>query len=273
LCVTVLPVTTAAAITTAIVAAWTTALVSIAAATLHLGRPLLAYRAVLGWKTSWLSREIIAFGAYFKALSVVLAWQWIAPQLWPALGTGLLVVTAALVVIASLGVAGVYCSFKIYAVTPRPYWNWADTATRFATTLTLLGLSAGWLVNAVSGQALAGQVMASAGLLLAISSWRLLADVRRRVQTDLAGQSWQARSARMIERFAANTAFVRHTTLLTGGVLFPAVSLIAPAPTAGPEAILLAGISFSLLLVSEFCERYVFFVAAVAPRMPGGITT
>ena len=31
---------------------------------LHLGRPQYAFRAVLGLKTSWLSREILSFGLF-----------------------------------------------------------------------------------------------------------------------------------------------------------------------------------------------------------------
>ena len=39
-------------------------LIGIHAALLHLGRPSLAYRAFLGWRTSWLSREAIVFGVF-----------------------------------------------------------------------------------------------------------------------------------------------------------------------------------------------------------------
>ncbi len=39
-------------------------LVALAASILHLGRPLQAWRAVIGLRHSWLSREIVAFGAF-----------------------------------------------------------------------------------------------------------------------------------------------------------------------------------------------------------------
>ena len=44
----------------------TAGLATIAAvsSTLHLGRPQFAYRAILGIRHSWLSREIVAFGAF-----------------------------------------------------------------------------------------------------------------------------------------------------------------------------------------------------------------
>ncbi|HWJ60963.1 MAG TPA: DmsC/YnfH family molybdoenzyme membrane anchor subunit, partial [Acidimicrobiales bacterium] len=44
-----------------------TGLVALAASVLHLGRPLLAWRAMLGIRRSWLSREILAFGTFAGA--------------------------------------------------------------------------------------------------------------------------------------------------------------------------------------------------------------
>jgi DMSO reductase anchor subunit len=41
--------------------------------TLHLGRPQLAYRALLNWRRSWLSREIILFAAFVGASVIQLS--------------------------------------------------------------------------------------------------------------------------------------------------------------------------------------------------------
>ena len=49
------------------------ALLALAASIFHLGRPLFAFRAVLGLRTSWLSREIVAFGVFAG-----LAWPYAA---------------------------------------------------------------------------------------------------------------------------------------------------------------------------------------------------
>ena len=37
---------------------------ALAASTLHLGRPVHAYRALRMWRRSWLSREVLLFGAF-----------------------------------------------------------------------------------------------------------------------------------------------------------------------------------------------------------------
>src|SRR5688572_8035363 len=62
-----------------IVAAFGATLLGLAASVAHLGQPLKAWRSFLGLRTSWLSREIVAFGL-FAALLGVTAWRvWSAP--------------------------------------------------------------------------------------------------------------------------------------------------------------------------------------------------
>ncbi len=46
--------------TTLVVTAWMLGVTGVMVAPLHLGRPWLAFRGVLGWRTSWLSREALA---------------------------------------------------------------------------------------------------------------------------------------------------------------------------------------------------------------------
>ena len=98
------------------------AVLALAAAPMHLGRPIHAYRAWKGWKTSWLSREVIAFGLFAKA---AIAAAWFGPPL-----------TAAAACLA--GLAGIYCSARIYTVPARPSWNsWLTLADFYLTAFTL----------------------------------------------------------------------------------------------------------------------------------------
>lgn len=106
-------------------AAWLAAgvaLMALGAAPMHLGRPIHAHRAWRGWKTSWLSREVIAFGIFAKA-AVAAAW----------LGT-----PAAAAGACAAGVAGIYCSARIYTVRARPSWNsWFTLLDFYLTAFTL----------------------------------------------------------------------------------------------------------------------------------------
>jgi len=106
-------------------AAWLAAgiaVLALAAAPMHLGRPIHAHRAWRGWKTSWLSREVIAFGLFAKA-ALAAAW----------FGTP---ITAA--VACAAGLFGIYCSARIYTVPARPAWNtWLTLADFYLTAFTL----------------------------------------------------------------------------------------------------------------------------------------
>lgn len=95
----------------------------LAAAPLHLGRPAFAHRAWKGWRTSWLSREVIAFGAFFGAAA--------AAAFWPTPGTRAFA--------AATGLIGVYCSARIYMIPARPSWNTPLTLVQFFLTSLVLG--------------------------------------------------------------------------------------------------------------------------------------
>lgn len=99
------------------------AMVALAAAPMHLGRPIHAHRAWRGWKTSWLSREVISFGLFAK---VAMAAAWFGTP-----------VTAAAACLA--GLFGIYCSARIYTVPARPAWNSWLTLADFYFTAFVLG--------------------------------------------------------------------------------------------------------------------------------------
>jgi Fe-S-cluster-containing dehydrogenase component/DMSO reductase anchor subunit len=107
------------------------ALAGLAAATAHLGRPLQAWKSFLGWRRSWLSREILAFGlwsglAVTNVILVLSGW-------FPLFSSTIASATAA------TGLLGVFTSVMVYAVTRRPSWSLPLTGTRFALTTIALG--------------------------------------------------------------------------------------------------------------------------------------
>jgi Fe-S-cluster-containing dehydrogenase component len=118
-------------------------LIALGASVLHLGRPRYAYRAVIGIRHSWLSREVVAFGA-FTGLATLSALAGSPVLGWAA---------------AACGLFGVLCSVLIYTTTHR--WHPVNVVGRFTFTTVLGGLAvvtwaalpAGWLT--VVGWALA----------------------------------------------------------------------------------------------------------------------
>ena len=95
--------------------------VGLLSSTLHLGKPMRAWRAFSQWRSSWLSREGVMAVATYVPASALLAWAWFsgAPRetarVWPAIAAGALVVGAALTVVCT---AMIYASLK-----PIPAWR------------------------------------------------------------------------------------------------------------------------------------------------------
>jgi NAD-dependent dihydropyrimidine dehydrogenase PreA subunit len=98
--------------------------VALGASTLHLGRPQYAYRAVIGLRHSWLSREVVAFGA-FTGLAVLYA-AGVLPGVtgWAAAG---------------FGVFGIVCSVLIYTTTHRASWRPSVVTAKFGLTTAIGG--------------------------------------------------------------------------------------------------------------------------------------
>jgi len=121
----------------------------------HLGVLAHAWRAASNWRTSWLSREIIAALVFTAAsLGAALAPRVAGcPPLIPGLARGLALVSAPALVRAMA---------KAYRLGPVPAWNTALTPAGFLVTALLLGgltvatLLAGLPGTAVSGRAWPG---------------------------------------------------------------------------------------------------------------------
>ncbi|MBX3745875.1 MAG: dimethyl sulfoxide reductase anchor subunit [Verrucomicrobiae bacterium] len=227
-------------------------LVALALATLHLGQPLRAWRAFLGWRTSWFSREVIAFGAYAGLLTATAFASY-----FPALAPWTPGLTAAT---AACGLAGVVSSAMIYAATRRRFWNLPSVAGRFLGATLALGATA--VLAGSPAESPLTRILASlalAGIALgAAAEW---IPFRRRPPSD----PELARSAALLRApflglwtargIAAGLATTGLATVLAG-----ATPLVA-------WPILLA------LALGIVLERHLFFVAVAPDRMPGGIAS
>ena len=256
-------------------------LVALAASTLHLGRPHLAFRAVIGLTSSWLSREILAFGV-FALLAVVYAGAaWLcdplqagATKLLTSLGLG----------VVGAGLSGIACSIMIYHCTRRALWNGPATTVRFGLTTLLLGQATSLLtmlagadfvgggaaadvVRSVTALLFPGMVLTTAGKLLFEAS--LLAHLRDKQMSPL------KRSALLMTGELARGTTWRFALGLAGGIILPAVWIGRHDPSvAAPLLLHLVVIGqFAALLAGEVLERCLFFSAVVASRMPGGLRT
>ncbi len=91
------------------------------AATLHLGKPLKAWRFFLGLKTSWLSREILAF-SLVAPIPLILAAQKYLPDL---------IVTPAKLGLIPAALGAIFTSVMIYHDTKRSTWHLKTSLPNF----------------------------------------------------------------------------------------------------------------------------------------------
>ena len=236
-----------------------TGVLAMGASTRHLGRPLYAFRAVLGFRKSWLSREIIAFGGFSAAscalmLAYLLGWQ--TAPFWVATWV--------------TGVSGVLCSVMVYHDTHRAFWNLSLTGSKFLLTTIGSGASLALVLSAVTSQTpavgyptLAWVVVVGVLAKLMIEA-SLLTHLRDHSQTPL------RRSARLLAGQLKGAFLVRLGLGLAGGIALPSLIIVEAAGLDGP-LVALTLTSLVLVLAGDFIERHLFFVAVTPPKMPGGI--
>jgi Fe-S-cluster-containing dehydrogenase component/DMSO reductase anchor subunit len=255
-------------------------LAALGASTLHLGRPRYAYRALLGLRHSWMSREILAFSA-FAGLACAFAASVALPTIAQYLShTAIELLRWAVVVSGASGVLG---SVMIYATLGRELWNFPRTLVRFILTAGLLGVATTWLTVALLSWARPGTD--STAMLARV------ADLCCPVIALLAGLKlgWEAsifrhllspsttqlkRTARLMTGELANVTLARFAAGLFGGLLMPAILLsnLTQGDVPSPDTVaLLSGLLFTGCVTGELLERYLYFAAVAAPRMPGGI--
>jgi Fe-S-cluster-containing dehydrogenase component/DMSO reductase anchor subunit len=224
--------------------ALTVGVVGIGLSVLHLGQPLKAWRAFLGWRKSWLSREIIAFGVFAKlgALAV----------LWPSK------VTLSLVALA--GVLAVYTSVMVYVDTRRPFWSMKLVSGKFFGTMLLLGTAMPGVVWAWMGHS-AAQIAIPAALVL---RWIVsLFEMREIKLARLDASSPWHLSARVLTEKLPHLLRTRRIMLAIVGVVLPTVIITQF------QVPFVFTLSVAITLCSQLIERHYFFTACHGPKMPG----
>lgn len=257
-------------------------LLALASSTLHLGRPQYAWRAVIGLRHSWLSREIIAFGIFAKLAILYAAGNWFGPDLlvqsnlfqtW--LGRG----------VAVSGLTGVFCSVMIYAFTRREFWSFTQSSIRFGLTMCLLGVAAVWLtlllVSAFGSSAASAsmsEIIATSGrpicqTLLLITTLKLVFEANLLRPLMSRQTTPMKRSALLMTGSLASVTIARFACGILGGLAMPALLLRATSgsPQEPVFLIIVTSMLFIACLTGELLERYLYFAAVASPRMPGSL--
>ena len=222
-----------------------------AASIFHLGQPLKAWRFFLGLRTSWLSREILAFSLFAPIPIVIVALSMLPrfpAKLIPEFVGGLLPLTSQVTMVSAwlLGLSAVFTSVMIYHDTHRSLWRFPLGATRFFGTVA----SFGSLGNLATHPTFAsGLIFATAVILKMIVELRFLKPAE-----DL-DHPWSPDV---------------HSARLQLGPLAPYLrARFTLALFAIPLGMVQPWLALPVLLFAELLERQVFFQSVHAPKMPG----
>ncbi|MFQ5580113.1 MAG: DmsC/YnfH family molybdoenzyme membrane anchor subunit [Nitrospiria bacterium] len=237
--------------------------------TLHLGKPQYFYRAFNNLRHSWVSREIVAMGAFFNLLGaytlVALFPGWVGwlPEalslnLPDLLGWG-----------ASLtGPIGIYCMYRCYRIPARPFWDhWHSGGVFFASGLILgscvLGLTFGRAVLFKEGSI--GPLLNllalpfSAGLILqGLSLYVHRMDLNRRGE--------EAAVSRML--MSGTHGKVHCLRIAVWGILMAASLAFTFIPLHGEIALVAWTLVLILALFNELIGRALFYVLVVPTTIP-----
>jgi len=203
------------------------------AATLHLGKPLKAWRFFLGLKTSWLSREILAF-SLLAPIPLILA----AAPFLPDFPFKDLILTATKWSAIPAFAGAIFTSAMIYHDTRRANWLLPNSLPAFLLTFT------------------AAATLFIHPLLFTLPALALIA--------------FEAKLLLPARQSAWSPA--QHSAKLRLGPLkkITKIRLLTLALSI-PLAFVSPWLALPVLLATELCSRHLFFRTVQAPKMPGGL--
>jgi DMSO reductase anchor subunit len=221
------------------------------ASVFHLGQPFKAWRFFLGLRTSWLSREILAFSMFapipmvmvgfsllpmFKSLPVP---PWISEWLPPAL-------EFTTISAIGVGLVAVFTSVMIYHDTHRSLWRFPLGATRFFGTVAAFAALANLIHNPAPGSWL---------LFTSVVVLKMIPEARVLRLADSGDAPWtpDTHSARVQAGPLGQVTRARYI------LSFVAILVAVVQPW----------YALPFLLVAELFERQLFFQSVHAPKMPG----
>ncbi|MEA3056547.1 MAG: formate dehydrogenase iron-sulfur subunit, partial [Actinomycetota bacterium] len=189
-------------------AALTASIAAMAASVTHLGRPRLAWKAIIGLRHSWISREILAL-SLFTGLTALHAIALLAGGVPPA---------SLAVAAGAAGLVAVGCSVAIYATTGRRWWRAPSLTVRFGAATVSAALCIALLTERPS-RALPVALVATTLVSLAVELTVLRHLARPRTEL--------GRTATLLGGELLPLLRGRVLSSLAGGVLAPILALVA----------------------------------------------
>jgi formate dehydrogenase iron-sulfur subunit len=239
--------------------------IALGIASLHLGKPLKAWRAFLGWRKSWFSREVIVFSTFVPLAVFNAASFWLAPlaQFQKTLA----------VAVAVTGLLGVACSAMIYADTRREFWRASQCFGKFFGTAALLGAVTTLAVGAMTSSASNSAIAVLIAAMIVATVWKFSIEnrvLRQRADRDALMLTPLIKTAQLLEDELGLPARTRIACGVIGGLVLPLL-LVFNRASGSTSGAWLVPASRALCVAGELLERYLFFTAVAPVKMPGRI--
>ena len=158
----------------------------------------------------------------------------------------------------AVGFAGIACSAMIYVATGRPWWNAAETFSRFGATTAVAAF--GTLTTTATIDA--GQQPLAIGAAIAVAAV-VGARLLHESQVFASDDPDETRTARLLRTVLAST-YQQRRFLSVAGAGFALLGAVVAAAT-------LVVVGLALLAIGETWERRLFFAACAPRTMPGGL--
>lgn len=254
-----------------VLAIFVTIIVAIVGSHFHLSRPYLSLLALLNFRSSWLSREILFTIIFFWSVGLL------AYLYWFTTGHLRLKMVLGWTAIVS-GLASVYCMAMIYLLPTQTMWNTPLTVVSFMVTLFLLGGAALSVLMVMdlkvtemadeAGARLRSQIirrsfiwLATAAMAAAVVTLILNAQLISFLrQGDISAQT----SLRLLVELYQPLLFLRYAALFAGVGWFAITAwLLYRRPQREMAITTPIYLSCLLMLISEILGRFLFYATHV----------
>ena len=171
---------------------------------------------------------------------------------------------------AFAGLLGVFCSVMVYVATRREQWSFAQTGLKFFSTTFLLGCASVLAVSTLDPRLGAvGEPSLLQSVIIAMALFKLVFEGHALTYATDRRTTALKRMALVMRGELRGVTGLRFVLLVIGGLLLPTGLMMNRFPESAwmPVTFLI----LAVLLVGELSERYLFFRAAPASRMPGGL--
>ena len=225
---------------------------------LHLGRPFKAMMAMKNVKSSWLSREAVALGAFVGLMTLYVGLYLIEVSHF--------IKTVVAFIILVVGILGIYSQAMIYRIKARPAWDRRVTNMKFFG-VAYIGLFLVAFVALVELHVDVATPLIALGMLLALAQGFFSYEDYRELTSSKVYE--MQKSARLYKEHFFGVVRFRALSFMVGALLLPLLVLVLASSGVMLAAEVTLFIALLIMSASELSDRFLFYTTVVPLAMAG----